>query len=89
MRSLMGTHEMILLPSLLQGVGTCIPLCLVVGFPTFAALENWVIEACRTMPQHSKFLGTLVPGDQPMRVACKPQPPEDRNGGVDRGLPRA
>ena len=34
----MTTHAMILLCSSLQGVGTCIPLCLVVGFATFAAL---------------------------------------------------
>ena len=33
----MTTHEMILRCSSLQGVGTCIPLCLVLGFATFAA----------------------------------------------------
>ena len=33
----MTTHEMILPCSSLQGVRTCIPLCLVVDFATFAA----------------------------------------------------
>ena len=33
----MTTHEMILLCSSLQGVGRCIPLCLLLGFATFSA----------------------------------------------------
>ena len=33
----MTTHEMILMCSSLQGVGRCIPLCLVLGLATFAA----------------------------------------------------
>ena len=33
----MTTHEMILLCSSLQGVSRCIPLCLLLGFATFAA----------------------------------------------------
>ena len=36
----MTTHEMILLCSSLQGVGRCIPLCLVLGFATFAAFRK-------------------------------------------------
>ena len=33
----MTAHEMTLLCSSLQGVKTCIPLCLALGFATFAA----------------------------------------------------
>ena len=35
----MTTHEMILLCPFLQCVRTCIPLCLVLGFATFAAFR--------------------------------------------------
>ena len=36
----MTTHEMILLCSSLPGVGTCIPLSLVLGFATFVAFRK-------------------------------------------------
>ena len=61
----MTTHEMMLLCSSLQGVGRCIPLCLVWGFATFVAFGNFGyphlrLEACRSLPQHNKFfLGTV------------------------------
>ena len=37
----MTTHEMILLCSSVQGVGRCIPLCLVLGFGTFVAFGKF------------------------------------------------
>ena len=61
----MTAHEMILLCSSLQGVRTCIPLCLNPSFATFAAFGklgtlHLRLEACRSMSQHSKiFLGTV------------------------------
>ena len=57
----MTTHEMILLCSSLQGVRTCIPLCLVLGFAPFAAFGKLGYPpTARSMPQHSKFfLGTV------------------------------
>ena len=61
----MTTHEMKLLCSSLQGVGRCIPLCLVLGFATFAAFGKFGCPppmAC-SMPQHAAaqeiFLGTV------------------------------
>ena len=37
----MTTHEMILLCSSLQGVGRCIPWCLVLGFAAFVAFVKF------------------------------------------------
>ena len=37
----MTTHEMLLLCSSLQGVGRCIPLCLLLGLAPFSASEKF------------------------------------------------
>ena len=57
----MTAHEMILLCSSLQGVRTCILLCLVLGFATFAAFGKLHYPPALGLKQHSKFfLGPLV-----------------------------
>ena len=62
----MTTHEMILLCSSLQGVGTCISFCLVLGFASFAAFgkpPTYGLKhaaACRSKANFS--WGPLVPG---------------------------
>ena len=51
----MTTHEMLLLCSSLKGVGTCIPLCLVLGFGTFVAFGKFGYPSptAWSMPQHA------------------------------------
>ena len=68
----MTTHEMILLWSSLQGVRTCLFLCLVMGFATFAAFGKlgYPPPAARTVPQHSKFfLGAVGAWTGPLYIA--------------------
>ena len=61
----MTTHETVLLCSSLQVVGRCISLCWFWVLPPFQRLANLVtphlqLEACRSMPHHSKFfLGSV------------------------------
>ena len=58
----MTTYELLLLCSSLQGVRTCILLCLVLRFATFAAFGKlgYPPPAACSMPQHRKiFLGTV------------------------------
>ena len=79
----MTTHEIILLCSSLQGVGRCIPLCLVLGFATvvpFGDLGTLTYRlkhaaACRSMLQHSKFFWGTV-GACPQPIGWTTNPPE-------------